>query len=472
MKSRWIEFFIVTSIYLFLFITTAHDVKDKDEQLAYQFHLLTAYGMVSFYLLYIYPIFFRKKMLKWILSVIIIFFIDAFLHFIVQQWYPLPAHQMAPSFALSGMLCLGLLIYTAIKTVAESLNTIANHQSLFAKTLKESLIIWAIAIAILIPVFQVHDYIAVLTAFSIPFCYTLFAIHNYYLLPYLEKNQTPKAIHIVLSVLINLVCIVLFSSFMEMTIKIFSYTRHTSFNGFNILFCFLLGIMLTPVIYIFYNHQHKQQKRIHGLQSALGKTSADLKLLQSQINPHFLFNVMNTLYGIAIQENAERTSTGIQQLGDMMRFMLHENQQDHILLIREIAYIKEYIALQKLRIADLPSIQITVELPPEDQIEDQQIAPMLLIPFIENAFKHGISLNKPSWIRIYLSVENDHLRLNVYNSIHTSKESDPDRHNSGIGLENVRNRLNLLYSDHHQFHIEETNTEYFIFLTLHLKPNQ
>ena len=144
------------------------------------------------------------------------------------------------------------------------------------------------------------------------------------------------------------------------------------------------------------------------MQSALGKTSADLKLLQSQINPHFLFNVMNTLYGIAIQENAERTSTGIQQLGDMMRFMLHENQQDHILLIREIAYIKEYIALQKLRIADLPSIQITVELPPEDQIEDQQIAPMLLIPFIENAFKHGISLNIPSWIRIYLSVENDH----------------------------------------------------------------
>src|SRR5690606_17505462 len=160
------------------------------------------------------------------------------------------------------------------------------------------------------------------------------------------------------------------------------------------------------------------------------------------------------------------------QLGDMMRFMLHENQQDHILLIREIAYIKEYIALQKLRIADLPSIQITVELPPEDQIEDQQIAPMLLIPFIENAFKHGISLNKPSWIRIYLSVENDHLRLNVYNSIHTSKESDPDRHNSGIGLKNVRNRLNLLYSDHHQFHIEETNIESFIFLTLQLIPNQ
>src|SRR5690606_39395228 len=97
-------------------------------------------------------------------------------------------------------------------------------------------------------------------------------------------NQSPQAIHIVLSVLSNVVCIVLFSSFMEMTIKIFSYTRHTSFNGFNILFCFLLGIMLTPVIYIFYNHQHKQQKRIHGLQSALGKTSADLDRKSTRLN--------------------------------------------------------------------------------------------------------------------------------------------------------------------------------------------
>jgi len=470
MKTRWIEFLIVTSIFLFLFITLAHDVKDKNEQIALQFHLFTAYSVVSFYVLYIYPTFFSvQKMYKWLIWIIVIFFLDVLAHFTIQQWHPLPSHRIMPPFALSGILCLGLLIYTAIKAAAKFLLTISNSDSLFSKTLKEFLIALTAGIAILIPVFQVNENIAALTAFAIPFCYTLFAIHHYYLLPYLDNNQTPKAIQIILSILVNLICIVLFSSLMEMTIKIFSHARYASFNGFNVFFCFLLGIVLTPAIYIFYYHQRKQQRQIYGLQTALGKTSADLKLLQSQINPHFLFNAMNTLYGIAIQENAERTSTGIQKLGDMMRFMLHENQQDSILLIREVSYINEYIALQKLRIADLPSIQITVELPPDGQIENQQIAPMLLIPFIENAFKHGISLNKPSWIRIHLSVEENNLKLNVYNSIHTNKEFDPERNKSGIGLENVKSRLNLLYANHYQLHTEKTNTEYFIFLTLLLK---
>ncbi len=469
MKIRWIEFLIITSIFLFLFITLTHDVKDKNEQLPLQLHLFTVYSVVSFYLLYIYPAFFSiQKMYRWLIWIIIIFFLDALAHFTIQEWYPLPPHQIIPSFALSGILFLGLLIYTAIKTAFISLFTISNHNSLFAKTLKEFLIALTAGIAILVPVFQVNGPIAALTAFAIPFCYTLFAIHHYYLLPYLDNNQTPKAVHIILSILVNLVCIVLFSSLMEMTTKIFSHTQYVSFNGFNVFFCFLLGIVLTPAIYIFYNHQRKQHRQIYGLQTALGQTSADLKLLQSQINPHFLFNVMNTLYGIAIQENAERTSESIQKLADIMRFMLHENQQDSILLVREIDYIKEYIAIQKLRIADISSIQIAIDLPGDDEIGDEQIAPMLLIPFIENAFKHGISLNKPSWIRVHLSIERDILKLSVYNSIYSHKESDPEKNKSGIGLENVRNRLRLLYPDRNKLHIEETNTEYFIFLTLNL----
>ncbi|MBE8720792.1 sensor histidine kinase [Sphingobacterium pedocola] len=208
-----------------------------------------------------------------------------------------------------------------------------------------------------------------------------------------------------------------------------------------------------------------------GLRKELGQTSSDLKLLQSQINPHFLFNAMNTLYGIALRENADRTAVGIQKLGDMMRFMLHENQQDSILLIREIEYLKEYIELQKLRIADLPSIQITTNLP-EDQLDTYYIAPMFLIPFVENAFKHGISLNKLSWIRIQLFIENDILKLSIYNSIHRGQENDPERDNPGIGLENVKSRLDLLYPDDHQLHIEETNAEFFIFLTLHIRQKK
>ncbi|MBD1431422.1 histidine kinase [Sphingobacterium sp. DN00404] len=469
MKSRWIEFIIVTGIYLFLLITLLHDVSDEGQQAALQLHLFTVYGIVSFYLLYAYPILFSiQKMYKWAISVATIFFTGAFIHFVIQEWRPLPPHQIMPPFVLSGILCFGLLVYSVIKSVVQYLVKMSNRDTLFSKTLREFIITLIIGIAIFIPVFQVSEYVAALTAFAIPFSYSLFAVHHYYLLPRLDKDQTPKVIHIVLSIFVNLICIVLFSSLMEMTIKIFSNTRWFSFNGFNIFFCFLLGGILTPAIYVFYYHQHKQQRQIVGLQKTLGKTSADLKLLQSQINPHFLFNVMNTLYGIAIQENAERTSEGIQKLADIMRFMLHENQQDSILLVREIDYIKEYIAIQKLRIADIPSIQIAIELPRDDEIGDEQIAPMLLIPFIENAFKHGISLNKPSWIRVHLSIERDILKLSVYNSIHYHKESDPEKSKSGIGLENVRNRLRLLYPDRNKLHIEETNTEYFIFLTLNL----
>lgn len=470
MKTRWIEFLIVSSIYLFLLITIAHD-NDSYKQGAGQLHLFTIYSTVSFYILYLYPnLFSKQKMYTWSILMVTTFFVETFCHFAIQNRSPLPPYQTIPPFALSGMVSLALLVYTAIKAMINTLTTISHRHSILAKVGQEFLISLIVGIAILIPISLVNTSVAALTGFAIPFCYTLFAVHYHFLLPYLDKNKTPKTIHIVLSILINLICIALFSSLMEITFRLLPNSeKFSSFNGFNIFFCFLLGIILTPAIYIFYYHQRKQQKQIFGLKKELGKTSADLKLLQSQINPHFLFNAMNTLYGIALQENAERTSTGIQKLSDMMRFMLYENQQDHILLVREIAYLQEYIELQKLRIADLPSIHITVDLPEDEYLGDQRIAPMLLIPFIENAFKHGISLNKPSWVRIQLHKEENTLKLNVYNSIHVHHESDPERNKSGIGLENVENRLTLLYKDLHQLHIEKTNTEYFVFLTLELK---
>jgi len=325
--------------------------------------------------------------------------------------------------------------------------------------------------ALLIPIaFHVNEYLCTLIAFAVPFCYVLFAAHNYYLLPYLDENKSPKTVAIVMSVLINLICILLFSSLMEMALKNFSHSYNT-FDGFNIIFCISLGALLTWFAIIFYNHDKKQRYQISGLRTELGRTAADLKLLQAQINPHFLFNAMNTLFGLALQENAEKTASGIQKLGDMMRFMLHENQQDTILLAREIAYIKEYIELQQLRIASLPTIQISIDLP-DNTLKNLQIAPMLLIPFIENAFKHGISLNNPSWVRIQLYVESSSVKLSVYNSIHTSLEADMERNTSGIGLDNVRSRLNMVYKGRHELHIEETNSEFFVFLTLNLHNDQ
>lgn len=470
MKARWIEFFIVTGVYLFFLIMGLHDIEDQHTQIGMQLHLLTAYTLISFYLLYIYPSFFSlQKMYRWMIWVVLIFFAQALTHYVIFEWYRFPTHQAIPPFALSGMVILCLLIYTALKATVSYLysNATFDPKSLTIKVLKELLIALALGLAVLVPTFQVNPYIAALTGWSIPFCYILFATHQYYLLPYLVANGSPKTIRIVLSILTNLVCITLFSSLMEMTVKL-SDQAFASFNGFSLFFCMLLGLLITPIIYLFFYNQQKQQHQIVGLEKQLGKTSADLKLLQSQINPHFLFNIMNTLYSIALIENAENTASGIQKLSEMMRFMLHENQQDSILLAREIDYILEYIDIQKLRIADLPSIDIKVEMPDEINRE-LYIAPMLLIPFIENAFKHGISLNKPSWIRIRIQLDQHKLKLSVYNSVHTTQDADPEKNKSGIGLQNVLNRLLLMYPDRHDVHFEETNAEYFIFLTINLK---
>ena len=147
-----------------------------------------------------------------------------------------------------------------------------------------------------------------------------------------------------------------------------------------------------------------------------------------------------------------------------MRFMLQENMQDKISLAREIDYLNNYISLQKLRTDSNPNISI------ETQIQDQEntfrIAPMLLIPFVENAFKHGISFREPSHIKILLEIKEKTLFFDVYNLKHNRKENDPEKDKSGIGLENVRQRLELLYPGDHELTIRNTEKDFFVHLTI------
>jgi len=225
-----------------------------------------------------------------------------------------------------------------------------------------------------------------------------------------------------------------------------------------------LNILLIPLAQYMYKQQIGSIAKLLNLETALGKSTADLTFLRSQINPHFLFNVLNTLYGTALVEEAEMTASGIQKLGDMMRFMLHENTQDTILLIRELEYLHHYIDLQKLRTA--LSSNIVVEHQLQEVENDYKIAPMLLIPFVENAFKHGISLNERSWIRINLYVKEGKLFFDVYNSIHVKSAADPEKNQSGIGLDNVKQRLLQLYPAQHELNIRQTNDEFFVHLTL------
>jgi len=226
-------------------------------------------------------------------------------------------------------------------------------------------------------------------------------------------------------------------------------------------------LVFAPVSWLAYQSQRERILHLRGVEKALSRSKADLQLLRSQINPHFLFNALNTLYAKALIEKAPGTASGIQQLGDMMRFMLHDNQRDLIPMSRELEYLANYIALQKLRTQSSPDILI------EDNIAGQQcgqqIAPMLLIPFVENAFKYGISLNEPSWIKIRLNCETAAIRFEVRNSVHAKLTGDPENSHSGIGLENVRARLEHQYPGQYDFSYGISGNEFVCTLVLKTK---
>lgn len=222
----------------------------------------------------------------------------------------------------------------------------------------------------------------------------------------------------------------------------------------------------TPFTWIFYMRHKRGTDELVSLQTELGQSTASLDFLRSQINPHFLFNALNTVYGTAIQEKAERTSEAVQKLGDMMRFMLHENLQPRIMVVREIEYLNNYISLQRLRTDALREVSIQTEI--DDKPTSEQISPMLLIPFVENAFKHGISFREPSYIKIALEVAGKTLLFDVSNSNHPKQQDDPEKDRNGIGLTNVKQRLQLLYPGRHELTIRETSREFFVHLTIQL----
>ncbi|MCL6258199.1 histidine kinase [Aquiflexum sp. TKW24L] len=226
---------------------------------------------------------------------------------------------------------------------------------------------------------------------------------------------------------------------------------------------FVVGLLIPFSNLMFKKYDHLLGQ-INTLSYKVDQGSANLSFLRSQINPHFLFNALNTLYGTALQENAERTSEGIQKLGDMMRFMLHENNQDKIPLAKEKEYLINYVDLQVLRIKSHSNVEIDFRHNHENCTGD--IAPMLLIPFVENAFKHGISFQKKSWVKISLRCTDGTIHLDVNNSIHRSHEDDPESKSNGIGLDNVKQRLQLLYPGKHELVIRENEVEYFVHLTI------
>lgn len=285
-------------------------------------------------------------------------------------------------------------------------------------------------------------------------------INVYGLFPYREKKQIP--LHKFWYIL--LIAPVLFSIFSSIILDMMSHSRSWVQLGILTFFVTLLSI---PLSWLIYKQQKSKLAVLLQLQKDLGNTTANLAFLRSQINPHFLFNTLNTLYGTALQENASRTAEGVQRLGDMMRFMLHENHRHQIPLKRELEYLNNYISLQQLRVAT--SKDITIETDIYSCSYEHLIAPMLLVPFVENAYKHGIRLTAPSFIKINFYCDEKGIYLDVVNSLHPKRIQEGMPQHSGVGLQNVKERLQLTYAGKYTLQIQEDDTAFTVHLYIQLK---
>ena len=194
------------------------------------------------------------------------------------------------------------------------------------------------------------------------------------------------------------------------------------------------------------------------------KTTSELSFLKAQINPHFFFNTLNNIYALTLLD-VETAREALHRLSRMMRYVLYETQSGTTLLSKELSFVSDYIQLMQLRLTD----KVTVTLKSPEPLHDQPIAPMLLLPFVENAFKHGVSAMHPSRIHIAIQQQQNKLLLDVHNTVFIEKAPSLETGN-GIGLTNTRRRLDLLYPDHYALQINEHTPagEYHVHLTLDL----
>ena len=212
---------------------------------------------------------------------------------------------------------------------------------------------------------------------------------------------------------------------------------------------------ILPLGYVFFKHYFMAQQK--ALQLEKERLKAELDRLNHQIQPHFLFN---TLYSLVIKKSDRAPST-LLKLSQLMRYMLYEANGEVVPLSKEVAYLQNYVDLERLRFNENVDISLGTE-----QDQEYQIAPFLLMPFVENAFKHGTSGRK-AWIVIQLRVHQGQLVLKVENGLANAQSEDPPKV-GGIGFANVKQRLELLYPQQHLLDIQKDGLSYEVTLKIKL----
>src|SRR6478735_672871 len=255
-----------------------------------------------------------------------------------------------------------------------------------------------------------------------------------------------------------------FNFFDKWSAKVFpDYFFISYFTFREIILFFSVYIIITSLLKL-----SKSWFLVSGLQKELlekekQKAEMELKALKAQINPHFFFNTLNSIYSMALDKD-ERLPGTVLQLSDLMRYFLYESKDNFVPLEKELAVADNYIALQKIRSGE----QLSIEIVKQGNLNGQKIAPLLLITFLENAFKHGAKGSSGNtFIRLDIKVEKNKLNFIIENNKGLVDEVNTSDHN-GLGLENVKRQLELLYPGKHLLNIKDQQDRFVVALQLSL----
>ncbi|MDQ1087218.1 sensor histidine kinase [Siphonobacter sp. SORGH_AS_1065] len=219
---------------------------------------------------------------------------------------------------------------------------------------------------------------------------------------------------------------------------------------------FILAVSTTYRLLSDYLADEQQRKELENEQ-----LKSELSFLRSQISPHFMFNVLNSIVSLS-RKKSDMVEPVVIQLSDLMRYMLYESNGTRVSLEKEIKYLNNYIDLQRIRFGN----DVKINFEADNRLSHQPIEPMLLIPFVENAFKHGVGIISDPVIDIMLQAQGKTLIFKVRNKVNRRFKEVKDS-SSGIGLPNVQRRLSLLYPESHELTISETGEWYEVQLSLH-----
>jgi len=290
----------------------------------------------------------------------------------------------------------------------------------------------------------------ILTALSLPLCLVLWIIINHYYLLILVDNFMSSNPYL------NVVNQNVQETFVQV-ISIKSILINVIVVFYSISSFFFIKIVFD--IIRFYSKWFKSERK--SIQLELEKLNLERDFLKAQLNPHFLFNTLNNLYGLSLISD-HRTPQAITQLSEMMRYTLYESNVEFVPVAKEVKFLKNYFYLEKMRCENNKNIVFNLD---DSNIDTQMIAPLLTFTFVENAFKYGLKAKNGGFLQLDISFENNLFYFSILND---KEENIEEKEFSGIGIVNIRKRLKLLYPGRHELKIEDRQTSFFVEMEINM----